>query len=209
MNFLCIIAARMTSSRMPGKCMKEIHGIPMTEWVLRAANKSLYIDKAIIGITNEAENARIINYFKAEDVEQVDCKTDDVLTRFYQIALRYKPKNIVRITSDCPLLYFYPDVIDTTLSSHIIERNDYTWNRGNLGTCSGLDVEVFTFDTLIKTYEEATGSDREHVCPYMRNHDKFKFGETPFYDVFNGKWSVDTLEDFEKIQDMFSFLRRK
>lgn len=207
MNFLCIIAARMTSSRMPGKCMKEIHGIPMTEWVLRAANKSLYIDKGIIGITTEAENAPIINHFKAEDIEEVECKPDDVLERFYQIALRYKPKNIVRITSDCPLLFFYPDIIDTTIACHIRERNDYTWNRGNYGICSGLDVEVFTFDSLIKAYQQANGSDREHVCPWMRKN--LKNGETPFYDVFNGKWSVDTLEDFEKIQDMFNFLRRK
>lgn len=209
MNFLCIIAARMTSSRFPGKCMKEICGIPMTEWVLRAANKSLYIDKAVIGITNEVSNIPIKNYFKSEDVEEIECKSEDVLSRFYHIACKYESKNIVRITSDCPLLYFYPDIIDTTIASHIVKQNDYTWNRGNFGTCSGLDVEVFTFNTLIKTYDKATGSDREHVCPYMRNHDKFKFGEVTFYDVFNQKWSVDTLDDLEKIQDAFNFLRRK
>ena len=209
MNFLCIIAARMTSTRFPGKCLAEINGIAMTEWVLRAANKTLYIDNAVIGIANEYENAPIKNYFKSGDIEEVECKSEDVLTRFYHIACKYEPKNIVRITSDCPLLYFYPDIIDTTIASHIVKQNDYTWNRGNFGMGSGLDVEVFTLDTLIKTYDEATGSDREHVCPYMRNHDKFKFGEVDFYDVFNQKWSVDTKDDLEKIQDVFNFLRRK
>lgn len=205
MNNLCIIQARMSSTRLPGKCMKMIHNKPMTEWVFKAALKNISIDDVVIGTTNEAENKPLIDYFY-RNIEVVDCSIDDLLTRYYKIAEKYRPDNIIRLTSDCPLLYFFSDVITLTIATHIHEKNDYTWNRGIDGTCSGLDVEVFTYEALQKAYDN-DAKNREHVGPWMREN--LKMGEVNLYQNFNEKWSVDTIEDFKRIEDVFTFLRCK
>ena len=198
---LGIIQARMSSIRLPGKSLMLLHGKPLLQWVIEAAQQSKKIDKVIVATSNQIDDKQIVD-FASDYVDVFLGDLNNVLNRFYQAALYYKPNHIVRLTADCPLLI--PELIDDVINQHMLDGNDYTWNREKWP--SGFDVEVFTFDTLCRTYAQATKLyDQEHVTPYIRdNFDMFKIGS---YDIggvgLSGKWSIDTIVDYENVSDAF------
>ena len=130
----------------------------------------------------------------------IPCETgplDDVLDRFYQTALKVNPSYIVRLTADCPLLT--GEIIDRVVSVHLASGFDYTRND-----VDGFDVEVFDYKSLLIAAKLAkSAEEREHVTVYMRNGD-FDWIDTSIPDDIVGKYSIDTQEDFDKIERVLS-----
>ena len=76
--------------------------------------------------------------------------------------------NIVRITSDCPLID--PGIVDEVISKYKSGNYDYFTNTLIRTYPIGTDVEIFSFEILEKTWQNATlPSEREHVTPFIRN----------------------------------------
>lgn len=192
---LCIIQARMSSTRLPGKVMLKIAGKPMIQWVIDAVEDTKLVDYCIVATsTSDSDNA-LCEYLKDGYFRG---SLEDVLDRYYKAAITSYvfPVHIVRITADCPLTS--PKLIDAVVEQHIRENNDYTTNR--VEWPSGFDVEVFTFDTLLKAAKLAKEPDeREHVTPYMQDPNRFKIGYHGGGPGRVVKWSVDTIEDFQRI----------
>ena len=127
MNLL-IIQARMGSSRLAGKVMKKINGAPLLQLLHNRILHSSATDEIVIAITKNKEddviqefcNSYNINFFRGSDW--------DVLDRFYQTATsqKIKPKNIIRICADNPLLSY--DVIDEVFNNYIKSGKDYFSN---------------------------------------------------------------------------------
>lgn len=208
---LSIIQARMSSKRLPGKVLMKMNGKPMLQWVIEAAQRARLVDKVIVATSCNKKDEAIIE-FAGNFVDVFPGDLNDVLDRFYQAALRYKPSHIVRLTGDCPMLR--PETIDETVRFHLMGGHDYTCNFDyrtiddadirmfktmRIGAPSGLDVEVFTFNTLVRAAKLATLEyDREHVTPFMRSN-LFKVGRYMNHDLGDIKLSVDTREDFERV----------
>lgn len=206
---LAIIQARMSSTRLPGKSMMPICGKPMLQWVIEAAQKAKQVDKVIVATSNRPEDKQIID-FAGSHAGVFTGDLEDVLDRYHQAALAYKPTHIVRLTSDCPMSQ--PEIIDDVVKEHLLRGYDYTSNRPWFP--SGLDVEVFSFDTLLKAGKLATEPhEREHVTPYMKKK-HFRRGEYRKYEQWyeenygraEEKLSVDTLEDYWKIKTVMEGL---
>ena len=53
MKVICLIQARMGSSRLPGKVMKIINGKPVIEHILNSLKESNLIGKTIVATTNK------------------------------------------------------------------------------------------------------------------------------------------------------------
>lgn len=53
LKVICVIPARFASTRMPGKPLALINGVPMVEWVARGASESEYIDELIVATDDE------------------------------------------------------------------------------------------------------------------------------------------------------------
>ena len=200
---LAIIQARMGSTRLPGKSLMAFHGKPMVQWVIEAAQQATKIDKVIIATSTSEEDKPLVK-FASQFVDVFTGSLYDVLGRYYWAALQYKPDHVVRLTGDCPLLM--PRLIDGVIELHLRQKNGYTWNRDSWP--SGFDVEVFTFDVLQKAYIEATTAyDREHVTTYIRNWQLV--GKIGSYGdgKFPGKWSIDTMADYENVSDGYYFFK--
>jgi len=106
---------------------------------------------------------------------------NDVLGRYYNCAIIEKADIIIRITADCPLID--PEIIDYAIKYY--KKHDFPYVY--FAPVDGLDVEVFSFKMLEKTWLEATSfEDREHVTPFMKRFTKI---------------SIDTQEDFEKVKN--------
>ena len=197
----CIIQARMGSSRLPGKIMKKINGdTPMLKFQLDQLQFSKNIDQIIIATTTLEPDNLIVDFCKKNNLECFRGESKDVLDRYYKCAKKFNFPIIVRITSDNPL-------IDPTIVDHVISRfidSDYDYMSTEVKKSPlGFAVEVFTFKSIKKAWEEAKlPSEHEHVTPYFYNNpDKFKIESvSQEKDLSHIRCTVDTEYDFKLIE---------
>ena len=172
MKIASIIQARMGSSRMPGKVMKKIDGIPMIELLIKRLSKSKMIDQIIVATSEKKGNSPLINHIESLNLICEIGDEDDVLKRYFNAAKNNEVDIVVRITGDCPLID--SDLVDKCVATFLDKKVSYLSNIDPCTYPDGLDIEVFSFEALKMSYELATSEyDREHVTPYIRNSDEF------------------------------------
>jgi GTP:adenosylcobinamide-phosphate guanylyltransferase len=110
MKNVAIIQARMSSSRLPGKVLLPLSGIPVLEHVTKRVMMSRMLNKVIIATSIDDSDNAIEEWCKKNNIEFYRGSLDDVLDRFYKAACFYDAENILRITADCPVIDF--EIID-------------------------------------------------------------------------------------------------
>lgn len=204
MKTLCIVQARMGSSRLPGKVMKSINGSSVIELLLLRLSKSKLIDLIVVATSKNHENKVLVEHVEKLGFKCETGSENDVLDRFFQVAEKYNADTVVRITGDCPLLD--ANLIDEVIQGYSSSNVDYFSNVEPPTYPDGLDVEVFSKSALIKAHSEAKEMyDREHVTPYIRNSDKFTSSGISFkQDLSNIRLTLDESEDFDLISLIFN-----
>lgn len=202
-----IIQARMSSTRLPGKVLKELYGINVLEHVVNRVISAKQIDNVIVATTNLDVDLAIINECQKIGVDYFVGDSDNVLQRYYEAARYFNAQTIIRITSDCPCIS--PNIISQMIESYLIKQPDYLSNTIQRSFPRGLDVEMFSFVALEQAYKNATKEyEKEHVTPYIyQNPDKFKI-ESFHSEIDNIKyrWTLDTEEDWQLIEKIYSYL---
>jgi spore coat polysaccharide biosynthesis protein SpsF len=206
---VCIIQARMGSTRLPGKVMKYLFGKTVLSHVIERVKQSKRIDEIIIA-TSTLEHDEIIAK-KAEKcgVKYFRGNEDDVLSRYYYAAKENNADIVVRITSDCPLID--PIIIDNLIKYYKENNYDIVTNAGiDLAKRTfprGLDTEVFSFKVLEEAFNNAKESyQREHVTPYIyENSNKIYYYKNNI-DYSSYRWTLDTEEDYKLIQEIYGHL---
>ncbi|MBI2045818.1 MAG: glycosyltransferase family protein [Parcubacteria group bacterium] len=202
---LCIIQARMGSTRLPGKVLKEVNGMSLLEYQVRRIRQAKNKIQIVLATSLGKENDAIEHECKKIGVSCFRGSENDVLDRFYQCALRYPEYDaIMRLTADCPLVD--PGLIDRFID--YFNKGDYDYvgpsvEFGNETFPEGVaEIEIFTKDALNRSAEEAgLASEREHLTLYMRNSPSFKKGVVSLENNVNAKYrlTVDNPEDFEVV----------
>ena len=171
MNTVAIVQARMGSTRLPKKVMKEINSVPMIGLLLNRLSKSKRISKIVLATSKEDSNKPLIDYVNSTGIP-IECGSDDnVLERFYNVAKKYEAEIIVRITGDCPLVD--PKIVDSLIEKFISNNVDYASNVNPPTFPDGLDVEAISFNSLKKAYMKSKDKfDLEHVTPFIRRNEK-------------------------------------
>jgi spore coat polysaccharide biosynthesis protein SpsF len=206
MRTLAITQARYGSTRLPGKVLKEINGKTLLQLHLERVAQSRLIEKIVVATTFEKEADRFVPITSSLNVDLFQGSTLDVLDRFYQAAKQYMPAYVVRLTSDCPLLD--SRLIDEVVAFAVDKELDYCSNTLQPTFPDGQDVEVLKFSALEKAWKEATsGSDREHVTPYIWRNSSFLGGSKFVSDCYTSpvsfsdvRLTVDQEEDFQVIK---------
>ena len=204
---LGILQARISSTRLPGKVLKPILGIPMLLHQIKRIQRAKLVDKLIVATSLEQADDELENMCKGNGIQCFRGSLEDVLERFYQAAKLFKPEHIVRLTGDCPLTD--PEIIDQVIEVHLRGNFDYTSNALEPTYPDGLDVEVLRFSVLERARQEATlSSQREHVTLYIyQNPLEFKIGVVKGKpDLSALRWTVDEPQDFALVKDVYEFL---
>ena len=176
MKILLITQARIGSTRLPMKVLLPIGEETLLSVHLKRLRKCTTINQIIVATTFEDGVERLIDICKDSEVDYYQGSLEDVLDRFYQAAVQYRPDWVVRVTSDCPLLD--SRVVDQVVHKAIDSDVDYCANIITEDFPDGQDVEVFKFSALQRAWNEATlKSEREHVTPYIRNNSDLKGGK--------------------------------
>ncbi|MBU0477143.1 glycosyltransferase family protein [bacterium] len=207
MKVAAIIQARMSSTRLPNKVLADIEGKPMLWHVINRLKRAELVDEIIVATTTNRKDESIIELAKETKAEWFRGSESDVLDRYYQAAKKHGSDIIVRITPDCPLID--PEVIDKVIERFFIGNLDYVSNVHPPTYPDGLDIEVFSFKTLKKAWEEAKkSSEREHVTLYVVNHPEiFIIGNIENEkNLSYMRWCIDEQKDLKFIKEIYKRL---
>jgi len=215
MKIAAIIPARTTSTRLPRKVLKGLpynSGITCLEQVIKRLKKSKKLNDIIIATTIEKIDDKIIDVAKKENVKYFRGGKENILSRYYFAAKENNIDLVVRITSDCPCID--ADIVDLIINAHINKMADYTSNALVRTYPHGLDVEVFDFDSLEKTYKNAKKDyEREHVTPYIyRSPHIFKINKVEAPKELYApdiRITLDTEEDYALLCAVYDYLYPK
>jgi len=203
MTTVIIVQARMTSTRLPGKVLKQVLGKPLLEYQIERLQRVKLADEIVIATTTNETDEPIVELCKRLAVAYFRGSEEDVLGRYYQAAREHKVDIVVRVTSDCPLID--PKVIDEVIDCYLKNQSNYDYVSNCLERTypRGMDTEVFSFSTLQQAFWEVTAQpDREHVTSFIhRQPSRYRLGHFIYSeDCSHHRWTVDTPEDFELIQ---------
>lgn len=203
MKIVAIVQARMGSTRLPNKVMKQIDGMPMIELLLARLSRSKEIDEILVATSEDARNQPLADHVAALGYQCYRGSENDVLSRYYQAAKAADADIVIRITGDCPLVD--PELVDQCIQRFRAEEADYLCNTSPPTYPDGLDTEVFTFSALEKAALEAVDPfQREHVTPWLREDKRVRQIGMPYSeDLSSLRWTVDEPSDFAVISRVF------
>ena len=146
MKIVAIIQARMGSTRLPGKVMKELAGETVLARVVNRTRRATLLDEVVVATTSAARDDVIVDECRRLGVPCFRGDENDVLDRYYQCARQFHAETIVRITSDCPLID--PHLIRNSIEKYMQfnNLNLYMSNGIERTFARGFDFEIFTLD---------------------------------------------------------------
>lgn len=212
-NNLAIIQARMGSTRLPGKVLRLLNGVPVVAWVVRRVMASSRVDGVVVATSSEPEDDPVEETARRFGAQVYRGSVENVLSRYCAAAAEQDASVVIRVTADCPL--YDPEVLTAMLgrwesARAAGERLDYlsnTWGRRTWPR--GLDTEVFSRETLERACRNASQPyELEHVTPYIYTHPE-AFAMAGFesdLDLSHHRWTLDTLEDWGLIEAVYEAL---
>ena len=203
-RIIAIIQARMGSTRLPSKVLKEVAGIPLLKYQVNRVNKSILINDVVIATSDVREDDKLKRFCANNNIKCFRGSENDVLSRYYECANKFKANVIVRLTGDCPLVD--PKIIDDVINLYFEKKADFASNTVPPKTSTfpdGSDVETFSMEALERAHMEVQDpKDREHVTFYFWKYNKrFKTAQlTQEQDWSKYRFTVDYIEDLEVVE---------
>jgi len=178
--------------------------------MLERVERASTLSEIVLATTTAARDDELAAIAGRRGVTVFRGSESDVLSRYVGAAAVARAELVVRLTADCPLID--PDVIDHVVrvaQRTLGEGVDLVTNAPHTGRTypDGMDVEVFTVQTLTRVDELATAAeDREHVT--LRLH------RAPFHHAVvdlsvpagEVRITVDYQSDLDRVQAIFEDL---
>ena len=208
MSVTAILQARMSSSRLPGKVLMDIEGMPMIGRQIERIREAKLIDKIVVATSVDSSDDILVEYVESIGVNVHRGSLDDVLQRYVDVLDVLNCQTVVRLTADCPLAD--SEVIDSAVELFLESNFDYVSNSLERTFPRGLDVEVFKSQVLrdIANFDFRPMS-REHVTYgiYTRK-DRYSTANLHQSPSFaNLRWTVDTQTDLDFVRKVYTNFR--
>lgn len=200
----------MGSKRLPGKVLKEFKNISPLKVLVDKIDSIDFKKKTIIATTNQKKDLKIINFCKKNSIKYFTGSNKNVLKRYYECSKKFKIKNIIRLTADCPFLDL--SLLKRMISIYKKKNYVYLSNAYPL-PCDfpdGSDIEIFTFNALKEAYlNSKLPSEKEHVTNYIYKNKNNKIKKIILKnDLSKYRYTIDNIDDFkvfEKILNSFKY----
>jgi len=205
---VAILQARMGSTRLPGKVLRQVLGRPLLWYEIERLRRCRAIDKIVLATSDQPADNPLAEFGREMGLDVYRGAENDVLDRYTQAARLHDAGHIMRVTGDCPLID--PDICTRVVQRYFDTGADYVVTSQEFA--EGLDCEVFSRRMLELAWAEARlGSEREHVTLFFHNNaDRFQL-----HELENGRddsWcriTVDEPEDFELVRNVLEALYPK
>jgi spore coat polysaccharide biosynthesis protein SpsF (cytidylyltransferase family) len=202
---LIIIQARTSSKRLPEKVLKLVNGRPILEWQTLRVIETFGPQQVLMATSDQEVDNRIEEVATKCGVPTIRGSLNNVFSRFITGIKLYNPKNIMRITGDCPL--YMPELGRAILQEFNERGVDYLSNTLIPTYPDGCDIEIFKSDSLVRLQGiELTEPELEHVTLgiYNRRHEfrcENYFNER---DESSHRWTLDTDDDLIFIRNIYN-----
>ena len=205
MKSAILITARLKSTRLPRKVIKNIKGRPMICHMIDRLKLARRPDEIIMCTSPISEDDPLAEIALQEGIECYRGDPVDVLLRLTMAAKEFGVDTVISCTADNP--FVDPYAIDRMVDFHISNGFDFT-------KMEGLPFGVFSYavsrQAMIKACECKDESDTEVWHGYFSDTGLFKTGILNFDDPAV-RWpdlrlTVDTKEDFELVCCIFDEL---
>lgn len=194
-----IIQARMGSSRLPGKVLKDFEGNTLLGHIYNRLKKINSAVKVIIATSDKEQDNPIEKFCLEQQIECFRGEEQNVLKRYYDCATKYQFQDIVRMTGDNP----FPDIeeLDRLIEFHKNHYMDFSENFSVLPI--GVGMEIMSYRALKDSYLFATLPKHfEHADEYILDHlGQYKHGTVEVPKAKNKpevRLTVDTPMDYDK-----------
>ena len=198
----------MSSTRLPGKVLKEILSKPVLFYVIERLKKVSDIKQIVVATTTGKADNLIAEYCEKTGMICYRGSENDVLDRFYQTSKKFKADPIIRITADCPLLP--PEVVSDLLNK--FKEGNFDLVSSGSSFAEGFDCEIFSFKALELAAKNAGKlSEREHVTLYLHTHPEIfkKYAVENKTDDSKYRVVVDEPKDFTVVKAIIENLYPK
>jgi predicted dehydrogenase/spore coat polysaccharide biosynthesis protein SpsF (cytidylyltransferase family) len=167
-----LITARLKSTRLPEKLLREVCGRPILAHMLDRLNLAERVDAVIICTSTNPGDDRLVDLAESEGVGCFRGDEDDVLKRLYDAALAYELDYVLNITADCPF-------VDPVYADRIVEA----FERTDADLIHALDLPHGAYSYGIKP------AALETVLDIKENRDTEVWGryftDTDLFDVYD------------------------
>lgn len=203
---VAIVQARMSSTRLPGKVLMPLAGLPAIVFMLERVRRAASLQAVVLATSTDPSDNRLAETVAAAGYPVHRGPLDDVLARFAGAARAHRADTVVRLTGDCPLID--PALIDRVVALLHDGRLDYANNTESPSYPDGLDVEAMRADTLHAAMDQARlPSEREHVTPWIRQQPGLRRGLLRgAIDLSALRWTVDHADDLAVVRALVDAL---
>ena len=200
-NIAIVLSARMASSRLPGKAMLPLGGVPIIQFIIDRLRKSKYCENIILATTNRPEDDVLAKLGQALNIQVFRGADKDVAARYIELANYFKLDWIVRVTGDCP--FIDSSTLDYCLSQWAPQEKEILWTTKSTFPV-GIDYELISCAALSHEWPNMNDREKEHVTLRFYRSD-FKFFNSKRYFNPPETWpkvsidfTIDTPEDYCK-----------
>lgn len=204
---IVLIQARFNSTRLPGKALFPIEGVPI---VVLAALRAGNTGKDVVVVTsNEPADDEICNALDKYQIKYFRGSLNDVLDRFFHaLSEQLDEKVVFRLTADNIL----PDgkFLDEMESEFLKTDADIMRCIPKISNLPyGVSAEVTRVKCIREAFRAAKDSyDREHVTPYIYRCSKSQvFKSRRFMGFSNFRVTIDNYDDYVCVKSLFKSVR--
>jgi spore coat polysaccharide biosynthesis protein SpsF len=174
---VCIVQARIGSTRLPGKMLQLLGEHTLLEWVLLRVKRANLIDLLVLATTdNECDN-EIANDATKLGINVFRGSEQNVLSRFVEVSELYSSDIVIRVCADNP--FIASEEIDRLIMYFTQSDCDYACNHRPVldnQYADGFGAEIFSKKILMEIVGHASSPAHfEHVTAYLwENQDTYK-----------------------------------
>jgi spore coat polysaccharide biosynthesis protein SpsF (cytidylyltransferase family) len=209
-NIAIFLAARSGSQRLPNKHFLKINSkYRIIDICILRLKKVKLVNNIFLCTTKKKEDYKFKSVSKKHKIKLFNGSNNNVANRIIDCAKQNFIQTIVRITADCPIID--PKLVDKCIELHFRKLSDYTSNTLKLSFPDGLDVEIFSLETLIEAQKLFKSKfNREHVTPFIRKSKRFKkFNFKNNIDYSNRRWTLDNFKDYLFLKKVIKYFSPK
>jgi spore coat polysaccharide biosynthesis protein SpsF len=209
-RILIVVSARMQSRRCPGKAIAPLAGKPLLSHLFERVSSLGGVERVVLATSVDPANDVLVDLAEGLGVAAFRGDEEDVLSRYVEVARRFRAEHVVRVTGDNPLTDL--PLIESLARRHLDENADYTYVPGD-ALLMGILSEVVSRRALETSHRE--GEDRhrsELVTLYIKeNPERFRIARAALEgDLYRPEYrlTVDEPVDLVLMERIFDRLYR-